>query len=287
MKLFEIDWINFKKPKKNLYFLDKNVLQLIQELQEGKQLTKPNEIAMQTRLKKIDKSGNIVSLMFSIIEGRKGRKETAEEKQLAINEESNILNGFFKYATTDIDFFKTNVDYISELFSENHTELDEPKYISYLENFFELWKCFNDENDENVIPKNIRENFTDKLIENAKNLGIQLQHPVIVLTIGAIYGKEAAIQILKPKSVNIHNAYSDISMLSRLGTNKARFSQTHECEILTLDKGVLAWFEIFSIKSVKLNRNSIDGETSEIEINVKEKFLNKRIRDKLSYSQEI
>lgn len=278
MNLYEINWMNFKKPRGTIYFLDKNVLQLIHTLQEGKKLTKSNEIEMEGRLKALDKPENKVSLMLSIIEGRKGRKETPEEKEQAIIEEVGILKNFFKQAETDINFFEKNVSSSADILSGNHIELDEPLYIKYLEKFFELWKIY----EENyVIPPNNRNEFTDKLIEDAKNIGIQIQHPVVVLTLGAVYGKTAALQILKPKDGNQYNAYSDISILTRLGNHKARFSETHDCDLLTLDKGLLAWFEIFSINKVSLIRNSINGEQTTLEIGVNEKFLPKKIRERL------
>lgn len=279
MNLREIDWINFKRPKGTIYFLDKNVLQLIHTLQEGKELTKSNETKMNVRLKEIDKPENRVSLMLSIIEGRKGRKETPEEKKQAILEEVSILKDFFKQAKTDINFFEKNISSNAEILSGNHIELDEPLYIKYLEEFFELWKSYEE---NHAIPKTNRNALTDKLIKDAETRGIQIQHPVVVLTLGAVYGKAAALQILKPTEGNPYNAYSDISILTRLGNHKARFSKTHDCDLLTLDKGLLAWFEIFNINEVSLTLNSINGERTSLEININENFLPKKIRERLT-----
>lgn len=283
MNLNETNWMNFKKPRGTIYFLDKNVLQLIHTLQEGKKLNKPNEIKMETRLKNIDKPENIVSLMLSIIEGKKGRKETPEEKQKAITEEVKILKGFFKQAKTDSNFFEKDIQSNAEILSGNHIELDEPLYIKYLEIFFGLWKSYEK---SGAILQNNREEFTDILIGNAKTIGIQLQHPIVVLTLGAVYGRAASLQILKPKEGRLYNAYSDISILTRLGNYKARFSKTHDCDLLTLDKGLLAWFEIFRIKNVLLTHNSINGETTKLEISVNEKFLEKKVREKLNISPQ-
>lgn len=279
MNLYEINWMNFKKPRGTIYFLDKNVLQLIQTLQEGKELTKSNEMEMEVRLKALDKPENIVSLMLSIIEGRKGRKETPEEKEKAILEEVSILKDFFKQAKTDIDFFEKDVSSNAEILSGNHIELDEPLYINYLEKFFELWKSY----EENyAIPKTNRNELTDRLIEDAKTIGIQLQHPVVVLTLGAVFGKAEALQILKPKEANQYNAYSDISILTRLGNHKARFSKTHDCELLTLDKGLLSWFKIFTINESSLTANEINGEKTSITVTIDKNFLSEKIRGKLT-----
>ena len=280
MNLREIDWKNFKRPKGTIYFLDKNVLQLIQTLQKGKELTKSNEIEMNARLKKIDKPENIVSLMLSIIEGRKGRKETPEEKKQAILEEVSILKDFFKQAKNDIDYFEKNLASSAEVLSRNHIELDEPLYINYLEKFFELWKCYEE---NHAIPKTNRNELTDRLIGDAKTIGIQLQHPVVVLTLGAVFGKAEALQILKPKEANEYNAYSDISILTRLGNHKARFSKKYDCELLTLDKGLLSWFKIFTINESSLSTNEIDGERTSITVTIDKNFLSEKIRRKLTH----
>ncbi|WP_163124127.1 hypothetical protein [Acinetobacter portensis] len=279
MNLFEINWRNFRKPRGTLYFLDKNVLQLIHTLQEDKQLSKPNEIEMQSRLKSIDKSTNMVSLMLSIIEGRRGRKETLVEKSQTIIEEINILKGFFKHANTDIAFFEKRSELSSDVLSRGYIESDEALYVSYLNIFFNLWGSYNE---NSSIPPKIRAEFTDKLIEYAKTINMQPQYLVVILTIGAVYGKSEALQILKPKDKNSHNAYADIAVITRLGNHMVRFSETYNCDFLTMDKGLLACFKIIKITSVSLMVNKDEGETTKLEISIDKSFLPDHVLKKLN-----
>lgn len=274
-----VDLSKIKKPK-TIYFLDKNVLQLIQTLQEGeKKIEKTNEIEMQKKLKRIDKSTNIISLMLSIIEGRKGYKESKEEKEQAISEEVSILNGFFKKAGTDINFFLKNTEEFSKVLSEDHVEIDQSIYIEYLDYFFVLWA---DHQENNNIPKNIRDKCIDKLIEKAKELDLQLQHIVILFTLGAVEGQSVAIQILKPKAAKSYNAYSDIAVLTRVGSHIARFKSSHNCKFLTLDKGLLGAFKILKIRGASLTRNSDGGETASLDIGVDMNFISKKTRKKIN-----
>lgn len=88
--------LNRKMDIPYLHLLDRNAVSLIKEANAGKEQLSQKKIAFLDRLRKLDRLGDYISALLSIIEGELGREDTVGEKALCQAKESTALRHFFQ-----------------------------------------------------------------------------------------------------------------------------------------------------------------------------------------------
>ena len=192
----------------NVILLDRNAVSLIKRFNSTGQSGDSNQSTFINKLRKRDVSWNFISPILAINEGQQGRKESQGEFRETARQESEEVGKFFKLARTDANFFGNN-NKLSELTD------------GFREDKFGVYKEFL----ERISPLVIQPKSVDKrlkvrtdILNNADSLGVPKSHPVVLCTLGALYGNRASIGILNPriKGDKSYNSTNDLLIISRI-----------------------------------------------------------------------
>jgi len=193
-----------------LHLLDRNAVSLIKESVAGKP-SNGDHIGWLSQLRRLDNRKNTVSALPSIWEGQVGRREVVHEKQKTLEKESLAVKRFYRHARTDYDFLLNDQSETSIVLS-GETELDGRDYE----------KLIITTQSELYSPLNLKDAniWKDSFIEQVRELGIALTHPVVIFCLSTLYGCLEARKVINPKGNpekrNSHNALTDILSISRV-----------------------------------------------------------------------
>lgn len=225
------------------YFLDRNVMIKLRQFIEGKKLNERDSEIIE-EIKKLDTVENIISPYLSIIEGKKNVNETVSDKLEVIDEECNLINTFCQKAKTDHVLLRQMAAWICE------TMQGQQEYN------FNLCKTFLKQiSPLHEIPKarkKDRSKIENKLLETAKNIGLPYTHPVVTLSLAALYGSKEMRNLLhlskklnNPKS---YNAVSDVYTYLRVCAFEAQakaFGIKICSQIISYDKNLNVMLKAF------------------------------------------
>lgn len=236
-------------------FLDRNAIGTIDLFLNYR---KKNERILQQRMpriKRIDRPYNIVSSLLSIMEGVKGLNETKDDKETAIISDSHILK-FFKKAKTDVSTNMILKEKIKELQLGRHEE-----------NFFQCIAFYKSVHNLliNEMPISNARKKDIIIIDKARENGIDIHHPIVLLCLAAMYKNKFARNVLKIKPVcrdsDIYNAISDVLAITRL-ILISNMIYTHKManfvDFITFDKALEKIWESFSSYTSILTKKQND-----------------------------
>ncbi len=194
---------------RQLYFLDRNIVDLIKRCNSGKKVSDPKKIEKMDFLKCIDTPSSLVTPMLSMIEGQKGRKETRQEKMDVAKKETEAVSRFFTKAKTDDLVMQSMTTEFADAFSE-------PSMHSWeeVENFLRE-SCPLIVN--NIAEKN-REGVKEKILGFARSNCLPPSHLAVTLCLSCLYGSEAARGVIKPARIKekMYNVMSDIYVMPQI-----------------------------------------------------------------------
>lgn len=227
----------------SVIILDRNVINLIKEVNLGKSITDNNKLDMLRRLKELDSVQNKISPIFSIIEGQKGREENFQEKRETAEIETDELKKFFKNAI--IDTYPLNN--IGSLYAS----LDVDR--SYLNTKVAIGKFLRKASNllKNSISGINREKIADKLLVLAKECKISSHEGgkfALLLGFLCLYRDNNALKIIKfkkSKKINLYNALNDIFHfinLIKIRAYLANLDGNVNVSFLTMDKALSGLF---------------------------------------------
>ncbi|MDV2469810.1 hypothetical protein QR674_12550 [Acinetobacter chinensis] len=283
LKQFKISKIveelnNTSKPK-TIYVLDRNVMSLINDLINKRELNQIKNLPMLFKLYSINGNENYISPLFSIIEGGIGDREDSNQKKITIQRDNSLICSFFNRSLYDDFTSKSQMLWYAQVLSVEDVEVDQPKCNIYLDFFFKSWQS---KNSNNSIPIAERLNFVLELLDFAKNIGLSKAHLAVITTFLCIYGEKFAIQVLKPKHPNIHNVYSDIASIFRLSLMRSFAENGEKFIFLTLDKGLEGLFGIFnSLASYHVRYRENGNRITTMGYSLEDTRLPVRVLDKL------
>ncbi len=234
---------------KKAYLLDRNVVSIIKDSISGVLQHDGKKLGMLVWLRSIDRPGNFVSPLFSIMEGQLGRIESAEEKAETLQKECACISRFFKRAKTDSDFLLDSYELVSSVFS-GKVEANFDVYVEFLREV--CGKIYQ------PVSRERARVLKEEIISGANGRSIPLGHPVVVCCLSVLYGCQFSRKLLKPKEnmCNLHNSLSDILIIPRLshvravGTNKGIFFK-----FVTLDEGL-----DFFVSRTSIERSNVVGD---------------------------
>lgn len=158
-------------------------------------------------LSTIDREGSYISPLFSIIEGERGRFDTAEEKAACLRTEVDAIRRFFKVATLDSTYLEANQDLASEVFTQHREAYGKQREI-----FFRQARGLIAD-----IPKKAqRKQIQEQLVSIAAAAGLALSDPILVLSIACLHRNDRARDVLKPREDAIFNTLSDVHLIGRI-----------------------------------------------------------------------
>ncbi|MCV2219863.1 hypothetical protein [Thauera sp. Sel9] len=224
----------------SFYLLDRNSVNLIKESINGKIQKDKTKLKFIKRLRSIDRKGNFISPLFSIIEGEKGRKDSFEEKISCLNHEADVIRQFYKHARVDSDFLSANAQQAGQIFTEN-LELGWPVRTKYFEVACPMLKA--------GVPKLQRSSVQDRLLKAAKDLDLPIRDPLVVICLACLHGGKEARGMLKPASPRSYNALSDLYVIIRIGFLKALMSKhgpTIRIHFLSMDTALAGILSMIS-----------------------------------------
>lgn len=274
MKLIEKAIMKNSKTK-IVYFLDRNVISIIKDINEGKAIDDQNKRDILDSLNKIDCESSIITPMFSLFEGQHGRMECVDEIPNTVVKELDVLKIFFKKARVD-DSFQI---YAKQLFEAAKTSEEYQKSIqdkiSFLEEINEYLYQPLPSKDRKKVCENIENIYKNKYFFDKFN-------PVVVAALFCLCGNDICKKILKPKKdvnkTNYYNAVMDFqhfTMFAMLvGQIEGEYSQSHQakihCEFLSGDKYLEEFFSWFKINQ---SSSSLDVDKFSISVALTEKGI--------------
>jgi hypothetical protein len=234
-----------------LVLLDRNAVIAVKKSVSG-QIVETQRLS---ELRKLDKQRNFISPILSMIEGQSGRRESTLELESTLEKESEAIGSFFKRARTDTAFFKSteNSRAFSDIFS-NHIEHAWDCYISFIKDVqIHLYQP--------VSPIE-RLNVENRLFALAKEHGVQVLHPVLLVALAVLYGHKGARKVIKPKpnykttdleQQAAYNVVSDLIVISRIGQIRLVMSKGERnysyVKFFTFDKGLSSVINAIKINS--------------------------------------
>lgn len=274
--------MNFK-----IFMLDKNVISLIQNINDGKKKSK-EQIKMIQFLKRHDKSTYNFSSLSSVIEGRNRKKEDKFESINTVDHETSVLTSFFKKARTDGAILKANEYDFSEIFSKNNHLSDENKIKSIFKKYYELCEKYNC---KVSVPKNLQETIAFELLEYIESQDVNKENPMISIIFLKIYQlkdnklKDDPTRIIKPnKDIDgdIHNIYSDLyipNLIAKIEYEASKYAN-FKIKLLTLDKALNSYIEIFKITIVnEIKTNQFYKNWNSIEVEITSKTIREFLKN--------
>lgn len=238
-----------------LIFLDRNIVSLVKDANARKSQADINKVRMLKKLKNIDRKNNVISPMFSIIEGQHGFPESYTEMQNTINRETEELSRFFRKATTDGEFIKSAIEYHSHIFVDNERSYD--KYDAFLRGCNPLLV--------DKVKASEKEKVKNKIKEIGRKLEVPYGHPVFMCCISVLYGSDISRKIIKFKKNDFktHNARSDLLIVTRL--NWVRVAIGREFTLLryiTMDANLDEFISLIGIIGLEGSADSITASVT-------------------------
>lgn len=199
-----------EKDPLHIAMLDRNAVIFLRDWVPG---TFGGNISRFIRLRRLDRHFTMVTPMFSIWEGKTWVVESAEEKILTVAEEAKVMRRFFRRARTDGPFLETE----KQMFAEALAGHSEEKFPAYLQIVSYVQQTLY----QRPAPRD-RKDIQETIIAMAKESGIGLGHPIVVIALAQLHGSpvtqgvfKAKQKIKKPENA-AYNAVMDILVLSRL-----------------------------------------------------------------------
>lgn len=237
-----------------LILLDRNAVDAVKRCVSGNYV----DSSRRRQLEGLDKSRNFVSPILSVIEGQSGKRETEEAIRATLKKEAEAVGAYFKRARTDSDYFLSDegAGNFADVFG-NNIEHSWERYISFVREVHPLL----------YQPISSRSKCTveDQLFGLARKHGVQVSHPVFLVSLAVLYGHDGARKTLKPKAVYdsieqekraAYNAVSDLIVISRMGMIRSVLRDDEKrfgyVRFFTFDKGLLS----------VINATTIVGETA-------------------------
>lgn len=269
MKLIEKAIMKNSKTK-IVYFLDRNVISIIKDINEGRTIDDQNKLDILDSLNNIDFENSIITPMFSLFEGQHGRIECVNEIPSTVAKEVDALKKFFKKARID-DSFQMVVKKLFEIAKSN---------AEYQKSIQDKISFLKEVNQYLYQPLSLEEKT--KAIEGIKSIHrdkyfiyFDKFNPVVVAALFCLCGNDICKKILKPKKdvnkTNYYNAVMDFqhfTMFAMLvGQIEGKYSQPHQakihCEFLSGDKYLEEFFSWF-----KINQSSSSFDVDKFSISV-------------------
>ncbi len=230
---------------KKFYILDRNAVSVIKDSVARKKVSS-DKLARLTNLRKIDKKGNIISVIFSIIEGQSGKKETKDQMLLTLEKETKAISEFYHHAHTDSKILKQSKD----KFIEIHSGEIEEGYGLYEE----IIKKVREKPFHSIKAKD-RKDILKDLISFVKERGISASHPVVICCLSGICGNPNARKIIKNKETDTYNAMNDLMTLPKVCFFIPILNpNNYPVKFLTFDNYLDSFFNSFfsSIKDISI-----------------------------------
>jgi hypothetical protein len=234
-----------------IILLDRNALAYIRDWEWG---TTGPDTKRYVSLRRLDRRSNLISPLFSLWEGRQGRKETEVEKRHAVEKDCVLIQRFFYRARTDTRFIEENIDSLPSILAQGLEENFGRYEIVISKVQADLFQ---------PLSKSAAIAYEQSLLSFADSVGIQRTHPVVILSLALLYGSPIARKVIKPKrkikdaEKAAYNALVDIMLVSRLSflhtieQESRQAGQTLRFEFFTFDEGL----EEYS-KLIRLRKNS-------------------------------
>lgn len=237
---------------RQLFFLDRNVVDLIKGFNSGRKITDPKKIAKLNFLREIDTARSLVTPILSMIEGQKGRKESFQEKLDIAEKETEAVRAFFAKARTDSETIQGLKPEFASAFSE-HSEED----WGNVENFLREACPFI----ANKITKNDRAAAELEILSAAEKNNVPAGHLAVALCLGCLYGSDAAREVIKPGRIKekTHNVMSDINIVPKISLVKALMAMIGiddiEIAYVTCDEGLEKVLDCIQVVDIRFNEN--------------------------------
>lgn len=216
-----------------LHLLDRCVVSLIKECNAGKVQTDRKKVDFLRYLRTLDRPGDYVSPLLSIVEGEHGREDTAGEKSACQRKESEEVRRFFRFASTDSDY----LDACSETVGSTFTEFRESAW-NERENFL-----------RNAAPliaqgikKHHRKSVEHQLFALAQSADLSASDPIVVLCLACLYENGHARSVIKPTEPPFYNVLNDVHTLSRVEAIRAQIQRSGfslKTKFISRDKGLM------------------------------------------------
>lgn len=216
-------------------------------------------------IKSLDKKGNLISLLFSNLEGRAGIPQSINQSYNGITKESEAVNKFFKKAQVDSGFFLAHLNLSSWSISSHQKDIfkSSAEIISYMQDLLfqphSLTKA-----------KEVREH----IYKFAEARGVEVTHPIVLCGLATLYGNTNAFYVLKPrkpkendltKNARSYNALLDLMVIVHLseliGMSKNSGIKMN-MKFITLDKPLREFIDEFIF--LKITKSRFVGINSNI-----------------------
>ncbi|MDR5737423.1 MULTISPECIES: hypothetical protein [unclassified Caballeronia] len=182
-------------------------MSLIKDGNNGIVQTEKKKIEHLGKTRKLDRPGNLISPLLSIIEGQLGEPESVTEKQVTQKKEYQAIRLFFRLAVTDSDHLDVASQELAEAFAGNINFRSEAR-SSFLQCVAPMIAT--------GVEKRGRNKIENRIIQSAHECSLPTSDPLVVLALACLYGSAHARRVLKPHSPRIFNVLSDIHVIPRM-----------------------------------------------------------------------
>ena len=252
-----MDFINYgitqNLPTKTLYFLDRNIISIIKDINSRKEIKDDDKKKFSQELRNLDCKSNIFTPIFSLFEGEHGRMESSDEISKTVEKEVEALIYFFRKADIDKSFIEEN---LKQSFYEAKNSPD------YKANFKDKENFLKEVNHYLYQPQKDRIDAGNRIIEIQKNNYAKYfnkSHPVVIAALCCLYENNVCNKILKPKkdieNTNYYNSAMDFHHFTTFvhirsaieGKHSKRYNAKIHCEFLSRDKSLNEFFSWFDL----------------------------------------
>jgi hypothetical protein len=230
-----------------VFLLERNVVVLTKDtVVDGKQRDTKKQ-AYLNWLRTLDRLENGFSPLLSIMEGEKGRCDSAVEKAACLEKETDAVGRFFTQASTDAGHLHAFADEVAAMLSD----VQESQWDDRAAFFTSAAPLV-----VQKVAQRERRGVEDALVRLASESGLSTDDAIVMLLLACLYGNDAACRVLKPASQDAYNVLSELHVISCVGLIKAVAQQSPapvRVRFLTLDEGCRA----SSITSASCVRGSL------------------------------
>jgi hypothetical protein len=244
--------MNTPVQTETLVLLDRNVVSVIKDANAGKEQKGPKQQRILERLREIDKPQYAVSPILSLIEGERGREDSADEKATGLAKETRALADFFDFASTDSRVLAdTAAAFVSVFTGMRETKTDQRAQLLARGGPLVAQK----------IAAAKRRDVEEMLRDIAVDLQLDHGDAMLMLLVACLYGNEHARNVIKPTAPGkAYNVLSDIHLIPRLELVKIQARKLPiplDVQFWTLDEGL---DHVLSSVVVASSRIARDGE---------------------------
>jgi hypothetical protein len=234
-----------------LYLLDRNAVSVIKTSNAGKAQKDARKESLLRKLKGIDTPSNWVSPLLSVLEGRKGKPDSVNEKRECLCEESDEIRRFFKSALTDSDFLESSEIDLAGSFADVRGNVWKAR-ADFLQLSLPLV----------AVEKKLflRSAIETQIIDLARTNGLLRGDPTLLIVLACLYESQDARRLLKPTKENIFNVLSDIYVIRHIGFLKSQFKRSGlsiRIAFVSDDKGLS---KVLSLVTIAKSEVSADNE---------------------------